>query len=68
MSLKHFHLLFVTTATLMALFSAVQGFVLYRAEGQPIMGILSMAGIAAAVLLVRVEYLFLRRCRREGVR
>lgn len=68
MSLKTFHLLFVVTATLMALFSAVQAFGAWRESGQGMMGAVAIGALAAAVLLVRFEMLFLKRCRREGVR
>ncbi len=68
MSLKNFHLLFVTAATLLALFCAVQAFEAYRAAGTLMMAVASMAALAAAVLLVGVERAFLRRCREEGVR
>lgn len=68
MSLKNFHLLFVATAVVIALFSAVQAFAAYRSEGQIAMGALAAGAVAATVLLVRFEVLFLRRCRREGVR
>jgi hypothetical protein len=67
MSLKHFHLLFVITAVVMALFCAVQAFDVYRAGGHPAMGGLAAAALVAAAVLVRFEMLFLRRCRREGV-
>ena len=68
MSLKNFHLLFVVTATLMALFSAVEALAAYRAEGQGVMGVLAIGAVVAAALLVRIEVIFLRQCRREGVR
>jgi hypothetical protein len=68
MSLKNFHLLFVATAVLMALFCAMQAFAAYRSEGQPAMATLAAGALAATVLLVRFEVRFLRRCRREGVR
>ena len=68
MSLKTFHLLFVVTATLMALFSAAQAFGAYREGGQGVMGVVAIGAIVAAVLLIRFEVLFLKRCRREGVR
>jgi hypothetical protein len=67
MTLKHFHLLFVTTAVLVALFCAAQAFGAYRAEGQASMGGLAALSVVAAALLVRFEVLFLRQCRKEGV-
>jgi hypothetical protein len=68
MSLKTFHLIFVATAVLMALVCATEAFAVFRSEGEAPMGVLAVAAVAGAALLVRFEVLFLRRCRREGVR
>ncbi len=68
MSLKQVHLAFVTAATLLALFVALQAFAAYRVEHSSAAGVATFAALAGAALLIRVEAAFLRRCRREGVR
>jgi hypothetical protein len=68
MSLKTFHLLFVTAAVLMTLFGAAEALTMYRADGRAVMAVAAAGGIAATALLIRFEVLFLRQCRKEGVR
>ena len=67
MSLKHFHLLFVITAAVMALFCAAQALAAYRADGQRAMAALAVVAVLGVAALVRFEMAFLRRCRQEGV-
>jgi hypothetical protein len=68
MSLKNFHLLFVVIATLTVLFCGIEALAAYRASGQAVMAAVAIGALVTAALLVRIETLFLRQCRRAGVR
>ncbi len=68
MSLKMFHLLFISVAVLLALFCAAVAVQTMR-DGVSGTGFAVLAACtAAAVTLVRYEAGFLRRCQERGIR
>lgn len=68
MSLKNVHVVFITAAVALALFCAVQAVGSYRDDGSLLAAVAAAGALVAAVLLVRYEALFLKRCRAEGIR
>ena len=67
MSLKNFHLLFISCAVLLALFVAVWAFG-ERVDRGNVMVVPAAAALAAGVGLVLYELSFLRRWRQAGLR
>lgn len=68
MSLKNFHLLFISAAVLLALACAVLA-VGHLREGLAPRGVAALVvSVAAAGFLVRYEAGFLRQCRARGIR
>ncbi|MGC4083576.1 MAG: hypothetical protein QM736_16055 [Vicinamibacterales bacterium] len=68
MSLKTVHLVFVTAATMLALWCGAQALQAFRATGSPTMGTAVVGAILTAGVLVGYERRFLRRCREAGIR
>lgn len=68
MSLKNFHLLFIAVAVLLALVCAILAFGRVTGDATPASAAALLASVAAAVLLVRYEAGFMRRCRERGIR
>ena len=67
MSLKNFHLLFISCAVLLAIFVAVWAFGERSARGE-VMVVAAVAALAAGAGLVVYERTFLRRWRQAGLR
>jgi len=68
MSLKSFHLLFISCAVLLALLCAGLAIVSLIADRAMTPAAALVASAGAAVLLVRYEAGFLRQCRERGIR
>ncbi len=68
MSLKNVHIIFIAAATLLALFCAVQALGNYREQGSMLSVLAATGSLAVAVVLLRYEALFLKRCRAQGIR
>ena len=67
MSLKNFHLLFISCAVLLALFMAAWALGEREARGN-VMVVAAVAALAAGTGLVLYERAFLRRWRQAGLR
>lgn len=68
MSLKNFHVLFISLCVLLALFCAVWAFGVYRSDGSPAWAAASVGTLLIGAALVQYERTFLRRCRALGIR
>jgi hypothetical protein len=68
MSLKNFHLLFITAAVLLALLCGAVALDRFRSAGTAVAALAGIGSLAAAGLLIRYEATFLRRCREHGIR
>lgn len=67
MSLKNFHVFFISVAVLLAALCAAVAAGRFAAGGSVPVALAGLLSAAAAVVLVRYEAGFLRRCRDRGI-
>jgi hypothetical protein len=67
MSLKNFHILFITISVILTVYFGSWAFSIYRATPAMTYLALGVASVMTGAALVVYEMAFVRKCRRDGI-